>query len=752
MRNLHIAARPIRQPDQVQAPSRNESAHPSLKSCRTRLMSGSVAFHHVQKMKTLGYPGVRLFLGSVAICALASQINLSVAQALKAPPTRQDNVREVVHGVELVDPYRWLEDQNAPETRQWIDAQNQYTHAVLDRLPSRPVIQDRLTKLMRIDTLSAPLERGGRYFLFKKRAEDDLHILYVRLGLSGKDEVLIDPHTLSSDHTTDISLGDVSNDGRWMVYGIRRGGEDETELRVMDVNSRKDLPDRLPRALYRGASLRRDGSGFYYTLQRREVGSRVFYHAIGTDPSKDVEVFGKGYGPDVWVSALASEDGRYLLFRVAHGWTKNEVYVQEMAGGPIQTIVNDIDAHFYAWFADDRLVVQTDWQAPNHRILLVDLKNPARDKWREIVPAGPDAIEGCSLVGGKLFVSYLHNVASRIEVFTIAGKSLGEVLLPSLGTAGGLVGRWNSNEAFFQFRSYLMPPRIYRHDVATGKTELWAQPKVPFEPNDFDLRQVWYASKDGTKVPMFLFHKKGLKPNGQTPTLLYGYGGFNVSLTPSFSPMAAAWVEQGGLYAVANLRGGGEFGEAWHKAGMLDKKQNVFDDFVAAAEWLIKNKYTNPSRLAIRGGSNGGLLVGAVLTQRPELYQAVLCEFPDLDMIGYYRFKNNNPPALLEYGNASDPKQFKFLYAYSPYQKVKPGTRYPAVFLTTGDADTRVPPLQARKMTARLQAATTSGKPVLLLYDIKAGHAGGKPLSKQIEDISLEMAFLFWQLAMDRST
>jgi len=628
-------------------------------------------------MKTLGYRCVRLFLGSVAICALASQISLSVAQALKAPLTRQDNVREVVHGVELVDPYRWLEDQNSPGTRQWIDAQNQYTHALLDRLPSRPVLQNRLTKLMRIDTLSAPFERGGRYFLFKKRGEDDLSILYVRLGLSGKDEVLIDPHTLSSDHTTNIAPNDVSNDGRWMVYGIRRGGEDETELRVMDVNSRKDLPDRLPRALYRGASLRRDGSGFYYSLQRREVGMRVFYHAIGTDPSKDVEVFGKGYGPEVGVYALASEDGRYLLFLVSHGWTKNEVYVQEMAGGPIQTIVNDIDAHFSAWFADDRLVVQTDWQAPNHRVLVVDLKNPARDKWREIVPAGPDAIEGCSLVGGKLFVSYLHNVASRIEVFTIAGKSLGEVLLPGLGTASGFVGRWNSNEAFFQFRSFLIPPRIYRHDVATGKTELWAQPKVPFEPNDFELQQVWYSSKDGTKVPMFLLHKKGLKPNGKTPTLLYGYGGFKVSLTPGFNPVAAVWVEQGGLYAVANLRGGGEFGEAWHKAGMLDKKQNVFDDFIAAAEWLIKNKYTNPSRLAIRGGSNGGLLVGAALTQRPELYQAVLCEFPDLDMIGYYRFKNNNPPALLEYGNASDPKQFKFLYAYSPYQKVKPvrGTR-----------------------------------------------------------------------------
>jgi prolyl oligopeptidase len=686
----------------------------------------------------------------LAVLALLAQVAFAQGQAPQAPPTRQDNFREVLHGVEIVDPYRWLEDQDSPETRQWIDAQNRYTHSLLDGLPSRPLLQTRLSELMRIDTVGAPLEQGGRYFLFKKAAGDDLPILYVRQGLNGKDEVLIDPHTLSPDHTTSVDLNDASSDGRLILYSIRRGGTDETELRVMDVDGRKDLPDRLPTALYRGVSFKRDGSGFYYGLQRRDVGTRIFYHALGTDPSKDVEVFGEGYGPDKWVGASVSDDNRYLLFGVQHGWARNEIYVQEMAGGPIKTIVKDVDAHFSAELAGDRLVLRTDWQAPNGRILVVDLKDPARDKWREIVPEGRDAIAGFTLAGGKLFVSYLHNVSSQIKIFGLDGKALGEVRLPGLG-ASGFEGRWNSNEAFVSFRSYIAPQRIYRYDVPAGKLELWEQPKVPFNSDQFAVEQVWYASKDGTRIPMFLVHQKGLKPNGRLPTLLYGYGGFNVSQTPGFRSLAAVWVEHGGLFAVANLRGGGEFGEAWHKAGMLDKKQNVFDDFIAAAEWLIKNNYTNSSRLAIQGGSNGGLLVGAALTQRPDLYRAVLCEFPDLDMIGYYRFKNNNPPALLEYGNASDPAQFKFLYAYSPYQKVRPGTKYPAVFLTTGDADTRVPPLQARKMTARLQAASTSGHPVLLLYDTKAGHAGGRPLGKIIDDLSLELAFLFQQLGMNPS-
>jgi prolyl oligopeptidase len=687
----------------------------------------------------------RIILVMFALVALSVE-----AQTPKPPATRQDSVREVVHGVEIVDPYRWLEDQDDPQTRKWIDAQDTYTHSLLDQLPARDTIRRRLTELSRVDRSLAPTERNGRYFFSKRRAQDDLWIRYVRNGLAGRDQVLIDAHTLSADHTTDVDLEDISRDGTLLVYAVRQGGEDETELRVMEVETRRNLPDRLPRALYRGVSLKRDKSGFYYTLQRRDTGSRIRYHALGTDAAQDVEVFGKGYGPDKWVGAEVSENGRYLLLTVEHGWTRSEVYVQDIAaGGPVTPIVNDIDAHFYGQFAGDVLVMQTDWQAPNNRLLTVDPKDPARGKWKEIVPAGQDPIEEYSVAGGRLFVRYLHDVTSRIKIVAPDGAVAGEVVLPGLGTATSPRGRWDSAEAFFDFVSYTTPRVIYRYDVATGKADVWARDDVPFKSDEFEVRQVWYPSRDGTKIPMFLVHRKGLEPDGQLPTLLYGYGGFNVSLTPAFSAKSAVWVEQGGVYAIANLRGGGEFGEAWHRAGMLDKKQNVFDDFVAAAEWLIANKYTNPSRLAIEGASNGGLLVGAALTQRPDLFRAVLCEFPDLDMVGYHRFKNNNPPALLEYGNAADPGQFKYLYAYSPYQRVKQGVKYPAVMLTTGDADTRVPPLQARKMTARLQSATASDRPIVLLYDTKAGHSGGQPLSKTIDDMSLELTFLAWQLDLD---
>jgi prolyl oligopeptidase len=666
------------------------------------------------------------------------------------PPTRQDNVKEIIHGIEIVDPYRWLEEQNSPETRAWIDAQNEYSHSLLDGLPVRKTIQQRLTELVRIDRLGTPVERNGRFFLFKKNADNDLWILYWREGLYGEDRVLIDPHSLSDDHTTDISMEDVSRNGSLLVYGIRKGGEDETEIRIKNVETGADLLDRLPRALYSGVSLTKDGSGLYYGLQQRGVGGRIYYHALGTDPSVDVEIFGEGYGPDMWVSAEVSENGHYLLITVYHGWSRTEVYAKDIiSDGPIQTIVNDIDANFYGTFAGDRLVLQTDWQAPTNRILTVDVTQPERDKWREVVPAGTDAMQGYALAGEKLFVHYLHNVTSRIQVYSLEGESVGEIPLPGIGTAGGPGGRWESDVAFVSFRSFTRPRTVYLYRVSTGEMELWAQDNLPFDSSPYEVRQEWYRSRDGTRIPMFLVHRKGLHPNGEHPVLLYGYGGFNVSLTPYFSPSAALWIERGGIYAVANIRGGGEFGEAWHQAGMLEKKQNVFDDFIAAAEWLINNDYTNQSRLAIQGGSNGGLLVGAALTQRPDLFQAVLCQFPDLDMIGYYRFENNNPPALFEYGDASNPEHFPFLYAYSPYQKIVPGTEYPAVLLTTGDADTRVPPLQARKMTARLQAATGSERPVLLLYDTKAGHAGGKPLSKIINDLSMELAFLFWQLGVD---
>jgi len=671
------------------------------------------------------------------------------AQSPTPPSTRQDNVKEVIHGVEIVDPYRWLEDQDSAETRQWVAAENAYTHSLLDGLPMRENVSKRLMEMLRHDTMSSPDREADYYFFTKKGADQDLSSIYRRKGATGADELLIDPHPMSADHTTSVAIDDITADASLMIYAVRRGGEDETEIHIRDLNNQHDLADVLPRALYFGTSWKKDKSGFYYSLGRRDAGKRIFYHALGSDPAKDHIIFGEGYGPDTWVGAGVSEDGRYLLLSAQAGWAKNELFIQNLAeNSPVRPLITGIDAHFRAQFAGDVLIVQTDWQAPRNRIIKIDLRDPKPEKWREIVPAGPDAIQGFSLIGGKLFVNYLHNVTSRIAIFSLDGKPLGEVALPSSGSAG-IFGRWDRDEGILSFSSYTTPNSIYRYSASTGKRDLWFRNPIPFDTERYVMDRVWYSSKDRTRVPMFLVHRKGLKPDGQTPTILYGYGGFNVNLTPNFNTTAAWWIEHGGVYAVANLRGGGEFGEAWHKAGMLANKQNVFDDFIAAAEWLIANKYTNSQKLAIWGGSNGGLLVGSVLTQRPELFRAVICDHPDLDMVRYYKFtKNNNPPALLEYGNAEDPAQFKFLYAYSPYQHVQAGTKYPAVLITSGDADTRVPPEQARKMAARLQADTTSGSPVLLLYDTKAGHSGGRPFSQVVDELSLKLSFLASQLGL----
>ncbi len=692
---------------------------------------------------------MRAAFASCLVALLAGAPRTAHAADPAPPPTRRDDVREVIHGVEIIDPYRWLEDGQSAETRAWIDAQNRYTHALLDARPDREAIRQRLTALSRYDVQTAPQRRGARTFISKRRAADDLSILYVREGVDGADTVLLDPHPLSADHTVDVSVDDISEDGRFLVYGLRRGGEDETELHVRDVGTRADLPDVLPRDLYRGVSLMPDGSGFYYAAQSRQTGIRIRYHAMGRPPAQDVEVFGSGYGPSQWIGAQVSEDGRRLLLSVQHGWARNEVFVQQPPRtGPVRTIVKDVAAHFRPDFAGHHLIVQTDWKAPRWRIVEVDLGDPSPERWREIVPEGPDTIQGFVPVGGKLLVHTLHDVSSRLRLYALDGKALGEVPLPGPGSVGAIQGRWGDDTVFFDFASYTTPRSTYRADLLSGKVDAWWRPQVPFDPQAFETKQVWYVSNDGTRVPMFVTHRRGLALDGHRPTLLTGYGGFNVSILPTFGAFAAWWVEQGGVYAVPSLRGGGEFGEEWHRAGMLDKKQNVFDDFIGAADWLVANRYTEPAQLAIRGGSNGGLLMGAVFTQRPELFRAVLCDFPDLDMVGYHRFENNNPPALLEYGNAALPEHFKFLYAYSPYQKVKAGEKYPAVFFTTGDADTRVPPLQARKMTARMQAATASGRPVVLLYDTKAGHAGGRPVGKVVDDLSLQLAFLAAQLGM----
>ena len=667
----------------------------------------------------------------------------------RPPETRRDNVKDTLHGVELADPYRWLEEQDAPETRAWIEAQNKFTDSQLAPWPGRDALRQRLAALLKIDVYGVPTARNGRYFFTKRRADQDLFVLYLRRGVKGEDEVLLDPHPLSADHRTTVALQDVSDDGALIAYGVRQGGEDEIAIKLMEVDSRKELPDTLPRARYFGISIKPDKSGFYYT-RHGEEGSRLYYHALGADPAKDTLIFGEGYGPEKIIFGFLSDGGRYLIINVLHGSSadKTEIYFMDVAaGGPVVTVVNDLDARFEGFPGGDTLYLGTNWNAPNGRVLAVDLKNPGREHWREVIPESDSVIEAVQPLGGRLFVEYLEHVRSVVKIFDTDGKRIRDIAFPALGTVSGLSGRWGSPEVFYGFTSYHIPTTFYRYDAARGTQDVWSQLKVPVDTSQFTVRQVWYESKDRTLVPMFLVHKKGIRLDASNPTLLTGYGGFNLSLTPSYSSLAVAWVESGGVFAMPNLRGGGEFGEKWHKAGMLENKQNVFDDFIAAAEWLIDNGYTSPEKLAIRGGSNGGLLVGAALTQRPELFRAVVCLYPLLDMVRYHKFLVARF-WVPEYGSADDPAQFNYIRAYSPYHNVRPGTEYPAVLFISGDSDTRVAPLHARKMAPLVQSATASDRPVLLRYDTKAGHIGAAPVGKQIEDLTDELTFVFWQLGV----
>jgi prolyl oligopeptidase len=681
--------------------------------------------------------------------------NPEASIAVPAPPSTSVNeVKDMLYGTEIVDPYRWLEDQNSPETRAWIDAQNAYTDSLLAKLPEREALRRQVGALIKIDAMSAPFVAGGRYFFTRRGAEQDQSSLFMRKGLTRPDELLVDPLPLSPNHTITVGVNSVSRDGKLLAYFLRQGGADEVTPHLYDADARKDLQDVFPKARYSGFSVLNDKTGVYFTRLVAD-GPRVFYHKIGTDISSDVEIFGKGYGPEKIISCGLSDDNRYLSISVLHGSAGDhtELYVKDLVhNGPVVPIVKDVPAVFFGQIAGDRMYVRTNWKAPRWRIMEVDLKNPAqienKDNWREVLPQGEGVLDSFSLVDGKLAVRITQNVVPHLKIIDTHGKLLREVSTPSLGTISGLNGHWDSAEAFFSFTSYPLPQTIYRYDVASGKQSIWFASGVPIESAKYEVEQVWYSSKDGTKIPMFITHAKGLKLDGANPVLLTGYGGFNVDQTPTFNAFNAAWLMNGGVLAVPNLRGGGEFGEEWHHAGMLEKKQNVFDDFIAAAEWLIRNKYTTPARLAIRGTSNGGLLVGAALTQRPDLFAAVICGYPLLDMVRYQNFLVARY-WVPEYGSSENEQQFKYIYAYSPYHHVKPGTKYPSVLLISGDSDTRVAPLHARKMTARLQAATAgSGDPILLHYDTSAGHSGGTPAGKQIENTADELGFLFWRLGI----
>jgi prolyl oligopeptidase len=671
------------------------------------------------------------------------------------PPTRTDNVVDNYHGVKVRDPYRWLEDQNSPETRAWINAQNQFAEPILRTLPGRASIEARLGQLMKVDSAQVPAARNGRYFFLRRAANQDLSVLEMRSGLRGPGRTLVDPHPLSPDHSTSVELVGASADGSLIAYGVREGGADEITVHILDVSKRTGLPDQLPKGEYfsfgnRGVAFNREKSGFYYA-RMTAAGPRVFYHALGTDSSRDAEIFGKGYGPDKLMVVDLSDDGRYLVIHVLYGsgTEHSEIYYQDLSrDGPIVPLVSDIPSYFYGVAGGGHFFMATNWRAKKYRIFSVDLNEPQRDRWLEIIRESDAPIADFDLAGGKLLVHYTRSAASQLKVFEPDGHFLREIPLPVLGTVSELHGRWGSDEAFFKFESFAVPETIYRYDVARRSLEAWAKPDAPVSATEFEMKQVWYESKDKTRVPMFLIHRKGLRLDGSNPTYLTGYGGFDVSETPEFREEAVVWAERGGVYAQPNLRGGGELGEQWHHAGMLEKKQNGFDDFLAAAEWLIRNGYTRPEKLAIRGASNGGLLVGAAMTQRPDLFQAVVCLYPLLDMLRYQKFLVARW-WVPEYGSSDNPGQFKYLYAYSPYQHVQAGTKYPAVLLITGDSDTRVAPLHARKMAARLQAATDSNRPVLLLYDTKSGHSGGRPLGKLIEEKTDILSFLFWQLGVE---
>ncbi len=673
---------------------------------------------------------------------------------MKVPHTRREDIRDLIHGVEIFDPYRWLEDGASTETRAWIAAQQTYAAPFLKR-PARERIHRRLTELMKIESVGIPIERRDHYFFLRRSVDQQQSIICHRRGLDGPDDVLIDPDPMSPDHSVSVDILDLTPDGSLLAYAVRRGGEDEHEIRVLEVASRRQIADVLPRAkYYQNVSWRHDLTGFYYSVWTDKE-SRILFHRLGTEPSADVEIF-REETASRFLFAGVTDDGRYLVIMVFHGagGSRNDIYLKRLdSDAPIITIVNDIDASFFASYTDDALILRTNWNAPNWRVLRVDLKNPSRERWQEIIPEDRAGLRYFSATGGKLFAVYLENVLSRVRVFEPDGTFVRDLEVPATGTVQWSGGRWDARAAFFQFSSFDQPTSIYRYEIASGATQIWWRENVLASLDQFEVRQVWYSSKDGTRVPMFLFHRRDIELDGARPMLLGGYGGFNASVTPWFWPQALVWVESGGIFAFANLRGGGEFGEEWHRAGRLERKQNVFDDFTAAAEWLIANRYTNPARLAAMGGSNGGLLVGAALTQRPDLFRAIFCGAPLLDMIRYHK-RLLGPMWISEYGSADDPEQFRYILAYSPYHNVQNGTRFPAVMFMTGDSDTRVDPMHARKMAAMLQWATSSDsdeRPILLHYRTDTGHMAGLAVDATIDDSADQLAFLFRELKVSDS-
>ncbi len=699
----------------------------------------------------------RVFL---TLAALATTLTAVRAEEPKVryPESKKGDVVDTYHGTKVADPYRWLEDdvRTSKEVAEWVEAQNKATNAYLETIPERGAIKKRITELFNYEKFSAPSKNGGKYFFSKNDGLQNQSVLFMQDLLNAEPKLVLDPNTLTADGTVALSGFVVSDDAKFAAYGLAAAGSDWNTWKVLDLTTMKPTDDELKWVKFSGASWSKDGKGIYYSrfpepeagaaFQSLNVNQALYYHVKGTPQSADVKVYATPDNPNWNVGGSVTDDGQYLVISIGDGTTSRKSRIAykalaEQDSKPIDLIAN----HNNKWDFIDNIgpvfYFQTDYNAPKYQVLAIDIRKPEPANWTTIIPEAKETLQGVSLVGGHLITESLQDAKTVVKVYMPDGKFVRNVDLPGIGTAAGFGGKANDPETFYTFSSFATPPSIYRYDVATGESKLLRQAKVKFDPTAYEVKQVFYPSKDGTKVPMFIAHKKGLKLDGTNPTLLYGYGGFNISLTPSFSVSRLQWMEMGGIYAVANLRGGGEYGDAWHRAGTKIKKQNVFDDFISAAEYLIAEKYTSPKKIGIQGGSNGGLLVGACLTQRPDLFGACLPAVGVMDMLRFQKFTAGRY-WVDDYGSSDNAEEFKALLAYSPYHNLKPGTKYPATLVTTADTDDRVVPGHSFKFTAMLQYAQAGDAPVLARIETKAGHGAGKPTTKVIEETADQWAFL----------
>lgn len=685
-----------------------------------------------------------------------------IAVAENYPETRRVDHVDDYHGQQVADPYRWLEAdvRESEEVAEWVATQQAYTRAYLDALPERQKFIDRLTALWNYERFSAPEKAGDRYLFTKNDGLQDQEVLYIADASDAEGEVLLDPNKWSEDGTVALAGFVPSKDGKLLAYLKSEAGSDWREIHLLSLTGDSESPTEVLKWVkFTSIEWTKDGAGFYYNrypepeegaaYQSVALNQKVYYHQVGTQQSEDRLVYEDPEHPDWTASVEFTDDYKHLVLTIEQGTdAKNKLFyrVAQDSTAKWTPLIEDFDNHFYLIGSEgDRLLLFTDYEAPNKRVVAMDLAKPGREALAEIVPATDAAIRGVGLVGGKLIVSRLEDVAARVQVFSTGGKLQRDVPLPGIGSVYGFDGEPDDEETFFIYTSYDTPATVYRYDVASGESTKIRQPKVDFDPDEFTVERRFYESKDGTRIPIFLTHRKDIEPDHSNPTLLYAYGGFNISITPGFSPSRVAWLEAGGVLAVANLRGGGEYGEEWHLAGKLHNKQNVFDDFIAAAEWLVATGYTSPERLAIQGGSNGGLLVGAVMVQRPELFGACLPAVGVMDMLRFHKFTAGQFWRD-EYGSADNPEDFPVLRAYSPYHNIEPGAAYPATMVITADTDDRVVPSHSFKFAAELQRAQAGPAPILLRVETRAGHGSGTPTSKRIEEAADLWAFLMANL------